>query len=213
MSNDIERRVKMLDNALSIASNLADIVMSEISLPIKTLDIAVQIHKGYADRVLISKLYKVLNNQDSDFDEWLKLSERFDKSDKNYKETVAKLVYTINAINEEELLDIYSNLLRAYKIGLICKQRFFKLVWALANIYSEDLFELKNIYKEKDMPETQERISLRNVNLLDSCLRTKYVSTVTFYNMNELGFDMLQYGIDLDNADKYKLYRKNLNRK
>ena len=201
----------MLENALSIASNLADIVMPEISLPIKTLDIAVQIQKGYADRVLISKLYKVLNNQDSDFDEWLKLSEKFDKSDKNYKETVAKLVYTINAINEEELLDIYSNLLRAYKIGLIYKSRFFKLVWALANIYSEDLFELKNIYKEKDMPETQERISLRNVNLLDSCLRTKYVSPVTFYNMNELGFDMLQFGIDLGNADKYKPYRKKLN--
>lgn len=199
----------MLDNALSIPSNLADIVLPEVSLPIKTVDIAVQLHKGYADRVLISKLYKVLNGQDSDFDEWLKLSEKFDKSDKNYKKTVAKLVYTINAINEEELLDIYSNLLRAYKLDLICKQRFFKLVWALANIYSEDLFELRNIYKEKDMPETQERISLRNVNLLDSCLKTKYVSTVTFYNMNELGFDMLQYGIDLENADKYKPFRKN----
>ena len=90
------------------------------------------------------------------------------------------------------------------------KQRFFKLVWALANIYSEDLFELRNIYKDKDMSETQERISLRNVNLLDSCIRTKYASSVTFYNMNDLGFDMLQYGIDLENADKYKPFRKNI---
>ena len=181
--------------------------MPELALPLNAAAVAVQTYKGYADKVLLSKLYKVLNNQDSDFDEWLKLSEKFDKSDKNYKKTVCKVVYTINAINEEELLDIYSNLLRAYKLGLICKQRFFKLTWALSNIYSEDLFELKNIYKEKDMPETRERIALRNVNLIDSCLRTKYVTSISLYNMNELGLDMLRYGIDLENADKYKPFK------
>lgn len=197
----------MLENALDVAVILAEVALPEITLPLNAAAIAVQTYRGYADRVLLSKLYKVLNNQDSDFDEWLKLSEKFDKSDKNYKKTVCKLVYTINAINEEELLDIYSNLLRAYKLGLICKQRFFKLTWALSNIYSEDLFELKNIYKEKDMPETRERIALRNVNLIDSCLRTKYVTSISLYNMNELGLDMLRYGIDLENADKYKPFK------
>lgn len=197
----------MLENALDVAVILAEVALPEITLPLNAATIAVQTYRGYADRVLLSKLYKVLNNQDSDFDEWLKLSEKFDKSDKNYKKTVCKLVYTINAINEEELLDIYSNLLRAYKLGLICKQRFFKLTWALSNIYSEDLFELKNIYKEKDMPETRECIALRNVNLIDSCLRTKYVTSISLYNMNELGLDMLRYGIDLENADKYKPFK------
>ena len=197
----------MLENALDVAVILTEVALPEITLPLNAATIAVQTYRGYADRVLLSKLYKVLNNQDSDFDEWLKLSEKFDKSDKNYKKTVCKLVYTINAINEEELLDIYSNLLRAYKLGLICKQRFFKLTWALSNIYSEDLFELKNIYKEKDMPETRECIALRNVNLIDSCLRTKYVTSISLYNMNELGLDMLRYGIDLENADKYKPFK------
>ncbi len=197
----------MLENALDVAVILAEVALPELALPLNAAAVAVQTYKGYADKVLLSKLYKVLNNQDSDFDEWLKLSEKFDKSDKNYKKTVCKLVYTINAINEEELLDIYSNLLRAYKLGLICKQRFFKLTWALSNIYSEDLFELKNIYKEKDMPETRERIALRNVNLIDSCLRTKYVTSISLYNMNELGLDMLRYGIDLENADKYKPFK------
>ena len=197
----------MLENALDVAVILAEVALPELALPLNAAAVAVQTYKGYADKVLLSKLYKVLNNQDSDFDEWLKLSEKFDKSDKNYKKTVCKLVYTINAINEEELLDIYSNLLRAYKLGLICKQRFFKLTWALSNIYSEDLFELKNIYNEKDMPETRELIALRNVNLLDSCLRTKYVTSISLYNMNELGLDMLRYGIDLENADKYKPFK------
>ena len=197
----------MLENALDVAVILAEVALPELALPLNAAAVAVQTYKGYADKVLLSKLYKVLNNQDSDFDEWLKLSEKFDKSDKNYKKTVCKLVYTINAINEEELLDIYSNLLRAYKLGLICKQRFFKLTWALSNIYSEDLFELKNIYKEKDMPETRERIALRNVNLIYSCFRTKYVTSISLYNMNELGLDMLRYGIDLENADKYKPFK------
>ena len=200
----------MLENALDIAVILAEVALPEIALPLNAAAVAVQTYKGYADKVLLSKLYKVLNNQDSDFDEWLKLSEKFDKSDKNYKKTVCKLVYTINAINEEELLDIYSNLLRAYKLGLICKQRFFKLTWALSNIYSEDLFELKNIYKEKDVPETRERISLRNVNLLDSDIATGCGGSSAYYTINSLGIDMLQYGIDLANADKYKPFRKEM---
>ena len=81
------------------------------------------------------------------------------------------------------------------------------MTWALSNIYSEDLFELKNIYKEKDMHETRERIALRNVNLLDSYVRTKYGTSISIYNMNELGFDMLRCGIDLENAVKYKPLR------
>ena len=195
----------MLENALDVAVILAEVALPELALPLNAAAVAVQTYKGYADRVLLSKLYKVLNNQDSDFDEWLKISEKFDKSDKNYKKTVCKLVYTINAINEEELLDVYSNLLRAYKHGMIDKQRFFKLTWALSNIYSEDLFELKNIYKKKDMPETRELVALRNVNLLDSYVRTKYGTSISIYNMNKLGFDMLRCGIDFENADKYTI--------
>lgn len=198
----------MLENALDLATGLAEMVLPEVALPLNVINKTVQTYKDYADQVLLSKLYKVLNNQDSDFDKWLKQSEMFDKSDKNYKKTVRKLVYTINAINEEELLEVYSNLLRSYKMGLICKQRFFKLTWALSNIYSDDLFELKNIYKEKNINETQEYITLRNVNLLDSNIITASGGSSTMYAINSLGLDMLQYGIDLEHADKYKKYRQ-----
>lgn len=198
----------MLENALDLATGLAEMVLPEVALPLNVINKTVQTYKDYADKVLLSKLYKVLNNQDSDFDKWLKQSEMFDKSDKNYKKTVRKLVYTINAINEEELLEVYSNLLRSYKMGLICKQRFFKLTWVLSNIYSVDLFELKNIYKEKNINETQEYITLRNVNLLDSNIITASGGSSTMYSINSLGLDMLQYGIDLEHADTYKKYRQ-----
>lgn len=198
----------MIEKPIEVAKVLAQIVFPEAVLPLELVNVAGQIANSYADSVLLSKLNKVLKNQDSDFYEWLKLSEKFDKSNKNYKKTVCRLIYTINSINEEELLDVYSNLLRSYKNGVITKQIFFKLTWVLSNVYSEDLYELKNIYKQKDISESQQCITLRNANLLDSKIISGYGTSYTIYNINDLGIDMLRYGIDFNNAEKYKIIKK-----
>lgn len=165
--------------------------------------------KDISNSLLYHKIAHVLQKQDPDFAEWLKMSEKFDKSNKGYTKTARMLINTINAIHQEEMLDIYSNLLHSYKQGLIEKDRFFKLTLLLPNIYYTDLIELKKIYKKSDLEETSELVALRNVNLVSTKAHNKYGEFNFFvYTINDLGLDMLQFGVDLEHCEEYKHYRE-----
>lgn len=78
------------------------------------LDTVGSIHSAM-DTILFEKLKYILDNQESDFDEWLKISEKFEEDDKSYNKMVHQLLYYINAINEVDILYAYANLLHAYK--------------------------------------------------------------------------------------------------
>lgn len=99
---------------------------------------SVETIQSFYDKVLFEKLAFVLSNQDSDFDDWLKISEKFDEDNKAYSKIVKQLIYYINAMNEADLLFAFSNLLRAYKCGLICKNDFFRMGFCLTKLLAED---------------------------------------------------------------------------
>lgn len=100
--------------------------------------------RSVSDKLLFDKLYYVLSNQDSDFEDWLKLSEKFNEDSESYSKMVQQLIYYINAINEVDMLSAYSNLLRAYKLNLINKNDFFRLSFCLTKLLSEDAKYLSN---------------------------------------------------------------------
>lgn len=60
-----------------------------------------------SESILCEKLYYIMANQDANFDEWLKLSEKFEGNNKAYQKMVKQIIYTINAINEAEMLSAY----------------------------------------------------------------------------------------------------------
>lgn len=159
-------------------------------------------------KIVMHKLCRILSKQEPDFFEWLKLSENFDKDATNYNTTVRQLILCINAINEEALFDVYANLMRSWQLGCIDKQKFLRLSWALPNIYSEDLLHLRDIYTEKDLQENKKLVALRNLGFVNGITKTYPGSCPTEYTINDLGFDMLQYGIDYDNFQLYKHYRE-----
>lgn len=160
-------------------------------------------------KIVMHKLCRILSKQEPDFFEWLKVSENFDKDAANYNTTVRQLILCINAINEEALFDVYANLLRSWQLGFIDKQKFLRLSWALTNIYSEDLFCLKEIYDKKDIDQCSEMITLNSIGLVETYTPNKYGKIrITTYNITDLGLDMLQYGIDYDNFQLYKHYRE-----
>lgn len=160
-------------------------------------------------KIVMHKLCRILSKQEPDFFEWLKISENFDKDTTNYNTTVRQLILCINAINEEALFDVYANLLRSWQLGFIDKQKFLRLSWALTNIYSEDLFCLKEIYDKKDIDQCSEMITLNSIGLVETYTPNKYGKIrITTYNITDLGLDMLQYGIDYDNFQLYKHYRE-----
>lgn len=160
-------------------------------------------------KIIMHKLCIVLSKQKPDFFEWLKISENFEGDTIGYNKTVRQLILYINAINEETLFDVYANLMRSWQLGFIDKQKFLRLSWALTNIYSEDLFYLKEVYDKKDIEQCGEMIALQSVGLADSYTKNLWGAVHTpKYNINDIGLDMLQCGVDYNNFELYRRYRE-----
>lgn len=152
-----------------IKKQAADVTYSWLSLllpvisPVKD---SVELFKTLSDEILFGKLYEIMINQDSDFDEWLKLSEHFEEDSKSYYKMVKQIIYNINAINEVDMLSAYSNLLRSYKSGFICKDDFLRLGFCLTKLLSQDAkYLMDNIHRER-IEENIYCISLSSNNLM-----------------------------------------------
>ena len=153
----------------SIKEELINMACSWVSLAfpwVSSLKESKESIQSISDKVLFNKLAFVLSNQDSNFNEWLKISEKFNEDNKAYLKMVKKLIYYINAMNEEELLSAFSNLLRAYKDGLICKNDFFRLGFCLTKLLAEDAKYLVDNIKKEKIEENIYCISLSNIGLM-----------------------------------------------
>ena len=167
--------------------------------------------QSLSDKLLFDKLYYVLSRQDSDFEEWLKISENFDSDSKNYNKMVQQLIYYINAINEVDLLQAYANLLSAYKCKLICKSDFFRLGFCLTKLLAEDAqFLSKNIHRER-IEENLYCLSLSSNNLMYNMSRgfsaTEEDSGKEYYCFTEVGKMLDKYALSFGDEEKYS-YRE-----
>lgn len=156
--------------------------------------------------IFVDKLNRILSDGNENFFEWLKIAENYNESNDNYQDAVRQLIYNINAINETELLSVYANLLRAYKVGLLCKDEFFRLGWILSNIFSADLMFLKECYGKNDMQECAEvkRLEQRGLVYISKSRTLVSAGVQNLYTITDLGIKMLSCGIDYENYDKYK---------
>ena len=168
--------------------------------------------QSLSDKLLFDKLYYVLSRQDSDFEEWLKISEKFEEDSKDYNKMVRQLIYYINAINEADLLQAYANLLHAYKSGLICKSDFFRLGFCLTKLLSEDAQYLsQNIHRDK-IEENLYCLSLSSNNLMYNMTRgfseTEEDSGKEFYCFTEIGKMLDKYALSFGDEVKYSYREK-----
>ena len=121
---------------------------------------------------------------------------------------VRQIIYTINAINEEDMLYAYANLLRAYKNGCICKDDFLRLGFCLTKILSQDAEFLKNNIKKNRIEENIFCLSLSSINLmynqtrgLDSQSRTEQKE---YYCFTKIGEMLDKYALSFGDEKKYK---------
>lgn len=160
-----------------------------------------------SDQIVFGKIYDIMNNQDDDFDEWLKLTEKFDKDSRSYQKMVRQIIYNINAINEVDMLVAYSNLLRAYKNGLICKEDFFRLGFCLTKLLSQDAKFLKdNIIKDR-IEENIYCISLASNNLMYNQTRGLDSGSIDekkeYYCFTDVGKMLDKYALSFGDESKY----------
>ena len=164
-----------------------------------------------SDQIVFGKIYDIMNNQDDDFDEWLKLSEKFDKDSESYQKMVRQIIYNINAINEVDMLDAYSNLLRSYKNGLICKEDFFRLGFTLTKLLSQDAKFLKDNIRKDKIEENIYCISLASNNLMYNQTRGLDSSSIDekkeYYCFTDVGKILDKYALSFGDESKYS-YRQ-----
>lgn len=152
-----------MDNSLS---KVAVSWLSVIFPPASAIADTIQVTRNFTDMLLYEKLAFVLNNQDSDFEEWLKISEKFEEDHEDYNKMIRQLVYYVNAINEVDILYAYANLLRSYKLNFINKSDFFRMSFCLTKLLSEDAKYLKNNIHRDRIEENIYCLSLSSNNLM-----------------------------------------------
>lgn len=166
---------------------------------------AAQFPATVSDAVFEYKLKKLLSNQSPDLGEWLKMAWKFESCQKDYAQNVRKLIYLLTTINEDRLIDVYANLLHSYQLGLLNTADFFRFSWILTQVYSDDLFLLKEFKFKTNCSKNQRLGILEPYGLLNKKIENGYNSNVgTRYFITESGKKMLSCGIDYENYNEYK---------
>lgn len=198
----------MKNEVLEITSEWLSLVIPIINPITRTIENVYSL----SDKILFNKLYNIIKDQDSDFDEWLKFSEKFNENSKSYYKMVRQIIYTINAINEDDMLYAYANLLRAYKNGCICKDDFLRLGFCLTKILSQDAVFLKNNIKKKRIEENIFCISLSSINLMYNQTRgldsQSSAEQKEYYCFTRVGEMLDKYALSFGDESKYKYSSK-----
>ena len=181
--------------------------------PIAIAEASGEYLNNISNYILLEKIKRFVEAQDSDFEEWLKASCDYQKDSSKYEATVKMLIYVIESINDDMKIDVYANLMRAYKSKLLEKSLFLKLSSMLPAMFYDDLLFLKN-YVDKEIKEIFEDdnfFSVAYANLLNYGL--VYCNTEGLYidtrgsktfRITIPGLEMVRCGIDYDNYDKYR---------
>lgn len=157
------------------------------------------------DAIFCEKLERLMNKQSADLPSWLKMAWKFDGDQDNYASNVRKLIYLLNAMNEDKSIDTYANLLRAYQLDLLTCEDFFRLSWILSQVYHTDLELILQLYNRKIEKSDRSLKSLEPYDLLAMKSQFSYNSgSVIQYEISELGMKMIACGLDFDNYEKYK---------
>ena len=191
-----------------------------ISLPIEILaNISPRIEKfkdsfetvcSVSDLILCEKLqrfFEKLNKQDADFAKRVDWARHFSKDSKKYKENSRRLVHVINSMNDDDKIDVFANLTRAFLLNLIDLNMFWRLCSVLQNIYIEDVQDLYKFIRGD--------ISYRSITNIYA-LQYHYLIVITnefthgalggnlHYAPTKIGLELIRCGYDYDNYPNYK---------
>lgn len=147
-------------------------------------------------------LYFLFGVKDVDIE---KRHEFINKYVRGNEESISELTFiTLDKIDRLSKAKILSNLFIALSNELINDEIYLRLMHSLAFIYYDDLIYLKELYGRKDVIENYRLLSLSSYGLLESKSPNRWGSERnTYYNLSELGIELIRCGIDPDNYSSY----------
>lgn len=167
--------------------------------PLSIVVHAMQFPGTVSDAIFVDKLRRLLNKQDRDILNWIKIEWKFESDHKNYSENVKKLIYLLDSMRENQSIDVYANLLHSYQCGLIERDAFFRLSWIVSQIYYDDLLLLRKVNGAFHEWNHSSLSSLQPYGLLETHTERHYNgSALLSYSLTRLGQNLLDFGINFN---------------
>ena len=94
--------------------------------------------------ILWDKINRYLRGSFRSFEDQIKLASRFDKDSKDYARFVKKMILLIDQVEDDEKIDFYANLTRAFFMGLVDSDVFFKLTKFLLLLTFDELIFIRD---------------------------------------------------------------------
>lgn len=147
-----------------------------------------------------NKMQRFLLGTYRDWEEQVKMSSKFSKDNKKYKEFIYQLMETIDKLDLEIKVDYYSNLIRAFLLELIDENLFYKLRQIIMNCTVSEL----GFFIEHNDSECFDYdimiFSLKNYGLVEQITDEK-----TYYKITDLAKRLKEYALNGENISKQEV--------
>lgn len=155
--------------------------------------------------IFADKMYRFLTKAFSDYEQQVMFASKFEKDAPKYNDTVKKIVQIIDKIDFDEKIDWFANLTRAVCLGCIDVDKYIKLSTVISILTVDDLKALKYYYGKKDEKENPTLSNYYSYGLTTKITPTTYGTLTSKHSLSASGIELLKYGVDFENCEKYKM--------
>ena len=125
----------MKDNLAALTKKHLFSILGQVDPKIAVLLESQDFTSNLSNRLLLKKLQKVFCDQGEDMAKRMSLAMKYEPDSDQYHKAITNLLYLIDAINDEDKLDMFANIMRAFLNGMIDRDLFFRLADLLQKMY------------------------------------------------------------------------------
>ena len=155
--------------------------------------------------IFADKMYRFLTKAFSNYEQQVKFATKFEKDNPNYYDTVKKIVQIIDKIDFDEKVDWFANLTRAVSLECIDVDKYIRLSTAVSMLTVDDLKALKYYYGRNNEIENSTLSNYYSYGLTIKTTPTTYRTLTSKYTLSICGIELLKYGVDFENCEKYQI--------
>ena len=196
----------MMDNLTSLTGKSLLSFLSQIDTRLAVLLESFDFTANLSNHLLLKKLQKVFRDQGEDIASRMPLAMKFEPDSDQYHKAITNLLYLIDAINDEDKLDMFANIMRAFLNGMIDRDLFFRLADLLQKMYIGDIREFKMyIQKQKSSNDLTNIYVFQYLNLLVCTNENTYAALEgdKQYEPTQIGIELVRCAVDYAHYNDY----------
>ncbi len=196
----------MMDNLAALTKKHLFSILGQVDPKIAVLLESQDFTSNLSNRLLLKKLQKVFCDQGEDMAKRMSLAMKYEPDSDQYHKAITNLLYLIDAINDEDKLDMFANIMRAFLNGMIDRDLFFRLADLLQKMYIGDIREFKMyIQKQKSSNDLTNIYVFQYFNLLVCTNENTYAALEgdKQYEPTQIGIELVRCAVDYAHYNDY----------